>query len=297
MAQCASFFECLNKWFYCIVQQIDGSYLYVSPHRVGGISKRLEGFTQSFHCVLYLHVGLGSAIGCCFDIVAGLAHLLADDRAHSLGHVAGFLHLILDLGSTQSKVIQDHKRFTAQSGYDTIYHVVYTLTSIFCLLLGKRQHGTKLFDRQLEVVELDSSLHQLNICNCAMCGLAQSIQDITSAKALKGYAYAFALARQLYSMLNRIAQLHSEACAETGCLGHNVTAEYLQHAIQLAVAKKSAAVQLAGVYTIQAAVKVVYLCLSLAELGLKFVDRCQVLRAYGFLLRLSKLVVLCSKLL
>ena len=87
-----------HKWLDGIIQQIECADLDVVPHRVCSIGQRLECLTQASHGVFELYVGLSCAVGCGFDVVAGLAHLLADDFAHGLGHVASLLHLVADFG-------------------------------------------------------------------------------------------------------------------------------------------------------------------------------------------------------
>ena len=185
-----------------IVEQFDGSRLQRCPHAHALLFERKQCAAKFFHCILQFHIGLCCTVGCGFNIVACIGHLLADDFAHGFGHVAGVLHLFLDFIGRQSEVVEDHQRLTPETCHDAVHHVVHALPGVLCLLLCKGEHGAQFIDGQFKVVELHGGLHQFQVGDGAVGGFAQSVEDVATSQTLKGVADAFALACKFYTLLH-----------------------------------------------------------------------------------------------
>ena len=74
-----------------------------------------------------------------------------------------------------------------------------------------------------------------------MGGFAQSVQYIATAQALECYADALALLGQFYALLYHVAHLGGQACQHACAFGHQVTAEHLEHAVELTTTKQATA--------------------------------------------------------
>ena len=148
-----------------------------------------------------------SAVGSGFHVVASLLHLFADDLTDGFGHIASLGHFFLDFSSGESEVVKNHQRLTAKTCDYGVHHVVNALAGVLGLLLSKRQHRTKLFYWQTEVVELYGCFHQFKIGHGAVCSLTQSVEDVATSETLKGDTDAFALLGQLNALLHHFAHL------------------------------------------------------------------------------------------
>ena len=78
---------------------VEDANLHRSPETVAGFLQWCELAAQLLHLVLKADVGLCCTVGCGLHVVARLRHLLTNDLSDGLGHVARFLHLLLDLRS------------------------------------------------------------------------------------------------------------------------------------------------------------------------------------------------------
>ena len=104
-------------------------------------------------------------------MLALFVELLVDDLSDSLSHGGTALHLLGELCSTDTEVVEDHLGLATETRHYGVGEVVDALAGLGSLQLGELQIFAEVFQRDPEIVGLYSSLHQLKVGHGAVCGL------------------------------------------------------------------------------------------------------------------------------
>ena len=119
--------------------ETDGVQLHICIGIIPLFLEREDFVSQSLLGVLQFYRLLGCPVGCADIGLSCFGKLGIYNLCHSLHEVARLLGLLRDFCCRDTQVIEDQRRFAAETGHDAVGHVVYRLTRLLRLQLGKLQ--------------------------------------------------------------------------------------------------------------------------------------------------------------
>ena len=183
--------------------ETDGVQLHICIGIIPLFLEREDFVSQSLLGVLQFYRLLGCPVGCADIGLSCRSQLGIYNLCHSLHEVARLLGLLRDFCCRDTQVIEDQRRFAAETGHDAVGHVVYRLTRLLRLQLCKLQILAQIFQRNAEIVSLYGSRHQLNIVYGSLGCLAEIIQQVRVIHGIKSLGNTICLFCHLYASPGR----------------------------------------------------------------------------------------------
>ena len=215
--------------------ETDGVQLHICIGIVPLFLEREDFVSQSLLGVLQFYRLLGCPVGCADIGLSCRSQLGIYNLCHSLHEVARLLGLLRDFCCRDSQVIEDQRRFAAETCHDAVGHVVYRLSSLLCLQLCKLQILAQIFQRNAEIVSLYGSRHQLNIVYGSLGCLAEIIQKAFLVQVFECLGHTIGLLCHLETAINELCdgvlKLAYLIAEEFYTLSQKVTQEHTIHGI------------------------------------------------------------------
>ena len=184
--------------------ETDGVQLHICIGIIPLFLEREDFVSQSLLGVLQFYRLLGCPVGCADIGLSCFGKLGIYNLCHSLHEVARLLGLLRDFCCRDTQVIEDQRRFAAETGHDAVGHVVYRLTRLLRLQLGKLQIPAQVFQRNAEIVSLYGSRHQLNIVYGSLGCLAEIIQQAFLVQVIECLCHTIGLLCHLKTAINEL---------------------------------------------------------------------------------------------
>ena len=185
--------------------ETDGVQLHICIGIVPLFLERKDFVSQSLLGVLQFYRLLCCPVGCAYIGFSCRSQLGIYNLCHSLHKVARLLGLLRDFCCRDTQVIEDQRRFTAETGHDAVGHVVYRLACLLRLQLSKLQILAQIFQRNAEVLSLYGSRHQLNVIHGPLSCLAEIIQQSLLVQTVECPGYTICLLCHLKTAINELS--------------------------------------------------------------------------------------------
>ena len=207
--------------------ETDGVQLHICIGIIPLFLEREDFVSQSLLGVLQFYRLLGCPVGCADIGLSCRSQLGIYNLCHSLHEVARLLGLLRDFCCRDTQVIEDQRRFSAETGHDAVGHVVYRLTRLLGFQLCKLQILAQIFQRNAEIVSLYGSRHQLNIVYGSLGCLTKILQEVRLIHILESLGHTIGGFCHLQATINKFLDgIFETLCVTTKefcCLGHHVT--------------------------------------------------------------------------